>query len=296
MDKIKSEIIEREEIVLNDQQNKMIINGWGEEVLENTVTEKITYLSDLPDSLSADKAGKAGGLKVKGYISYPSDKSKQYPCIVWNRGGYENKGAIDQFTARGMFGLIASWGYVVFASQYRGSARSEGKDEVGGSDVYDILNLISFADEFEFADESKRGIEGWSRGGMMTYLTLLKNPNFRCAVLVGALSDFKSYVKTSDNRISIYKKIIGEKDFEKKLEERTIMNFVERLPNIPYLIMHGSKDETVPVEQSIKIAAKFKELNYNYRLELFEGGDHYLKKYRKEVDEMRRKWLEKFLR
>ena len=76
--------------------------------------------------------------------------------------------------------------------------RSEGKDEIGGNDVNDILNIISLADEFDFADKTKWGIEGWSRGGMMTYLTLLKNPNFRCAVLVGAISDLKSYVETSD--------------------------------------------------------------------------------------------------
>jgi dipeptidyl aminopeptidase/acylaminoacyl peptidase len=281
MDKIKSEIISREEIVLNDQQNKMIVSGWGMEVFDNTTVEKIDYLSDR--------------LKVHGYIAYPNDQSKKYPCVMWNRGGYENNGVIDQFSARGMFGLIASWGYVVFASQYRGNARSEGKDEIGGRDVNDILNIMSLADEFDFADNNKWGIEGWSRGGMMTYLTLLKNPSFKCAVLVGAISDLKNYVKTSDKRISIYKNIIGEKDFDKKLDERTILNSVDKFPNIPYLIMHGKNDETVPVEQSIQIAEKFKELKYDYRLELFEGGDHYLKKYRKEVDELRRKWYEKYL-
>jgi dipeptidyl aminopeptidase/acylaminoacyl peptidase len=281
MDKIKSEIIKREEIVLNDQQNKMIVSGWGKEVFDNTIVEKIDYLSDE--------------LKVHGYIAYPNDQSKKYPCVMWNRGGYENNGVIDQFSARGMFGLIASWGYVVFASQYRGNARSEGKDEIGGSDVNDILNMMTLADEFDFADNNKWGIEGWSRGGMMTYLTLLKNPNFRCAVLVGAISDLKNYIETSDKMISIYKNIIGEKDFEQKLEERTIINFVDKLPNIPYLIVHGKSDETVPVEQSIRIAEKFKELKYNYRLELFEGGDHYLKKYRKEVDSLRKDWFKKYL-
>ena len=282
MDKIKSEIIEREEIVLNDQQNKMIVSGWGKGVFDNTTVEKIDYLSD--------------GLKVHGYIAYPNDQSKKYPCVLWNRGGYENNGVIDQFSARGMFGLMASWGHVVFASQYRGNAKSEGKDEIGGSDVNDILNMMTLADEFDFADNNKWGIEGWSRGGIMTYVTLLKNRNFRCAVLVGAISDLKNYVKTSDKRISIYKNILGEKDFEKKLEERTIMNFWDKLPNIPYLIVHGKSDETVPVEQSIRIVEKFKELKYDYRLELFEGGDHYLKKYRKEVDELRRKWYDEFLR
>ena len=275
-------ILHKEKIHLTASQNKMIVSGWGEDVINNTIVERITYLSD--------------GLKIPGYVAYPNDQSKKYPCIIWNRGGHENKGVIDQFSARGMFGQIASWGYVVFASQYRGNARSEGKEKVGGSDINDILNLIPLANYFTFADNERWGIEGWSRGGMMTFLTLLRNPNFRCAVLVGAISNFKYYVQSSDSRNSIYKKIIGEKDFEKKLEERTITNFIDRLPNIPYLIMHGKNDGTVPVEQSINIAAKFRELNYDYRLMLFEGGDHYLKKHRKEVDEMRKKWYEKYLK
>jgi dipeptidyl aminopeptidase/acylaminoacyl peptidase len=281
MNKTNSMILDRSEITLSEAQNKMIVSGWGKDVLNNTTCEKIDYTSD--------------NLKVHGYIAYPNDHSKKYPCIIWNRGGYENSGVIDQFSARGMFGLIASWDYVVFASQYRGNSKSEGKDELGGNDVNDILNIMTLADEFEFAEKSKWAIEGWSRGGMMTYLTLLKNPNFRCAVLVGAISDFKNYTLENEKRASFYKKLIGEEDFEKKLEERTIINFADKLPNIPYLILHGKSDETVPVEQSIKIAEKFKELNYDYRLELFEGGDHYLKKFRKEVDSLRRDWFKKYL-
>jgi dipeptidyl aminopeptidase/acylaminoacyl peptidase len=291
MDKIKSAIKNRKVIVLDEQQNKMIASGWGKNVLESTVTEKIAYSSDK--------------LKVKGYISYPLDKSKKYPCIIWNRGGLGNKGAIDSFTARGIFGQIASWGYVVIATQYRGNDGGEGQDEFGGDDVNDVLNLIPLAEEIENADTTKWGIEGWSRGGMMTYLALLKNPNFsvkdgyasgvRCAVLVGAISDFKSYVQSNENRIDIYKNLFSEKDFEKKLEERTVINFVDKLPNIPYLIMHGKSDDTVPVEQSIKIAEKLDELDYEYKLVLFDEGDHFLKKHRKEVDEIRKNWYEKYL-
>jgi len=276
-------ILHREIIELNNSQNKMLISGWGKDVFENTIVEKIIYLSD--------------GLKIKGYLAYPKDnENKKFPCIIWNRGGYENKGAIDKFSARGMYGLIASWGYVVFASQYRGNAGSEGKEELGGSDVNDILNLIPLADEIPFADKDKWGMEGWSRGGMMTYLTLMRNSNFKCAVLVGAISNLKDYVLTSDNRNSIYKKIIGEDNFEKKLEKRTIINFVEKLPRIPYLLMHGKSDETIPVEQTIEIAKKFDELNFNYEIKLFEEGDHYLKKHRKEVDELRRRWFDKYLK
>jgi hypothetical protein len=57
----------------------------------------------------------------------------------------------------------------------------------------------------------------------------------------------------------------------------------------------GGSDETVPVLQTIEMAKKFYELNIIYRLVLFEEGDHYLKKHRKKVDEMRRTWFDKYL-
>jgi len=275
-------ILERKKIELNSSQTKLIISGWGEEVYENSVVEKITYLS--------------GNLKVKGYLAYPKDGGGKYPCIIWNRGGYGDKGAIDRFNAKGIFGQLASWGYVVFTSQYRGNDGGEGEDEIGGEDVNDVLNIIPLADELHFADKNNWGIEGWSRGGMMAYLTLLKNPDFKCAVLVGAISNLKKYVGSSDNRNSIYKDMIGKKDFEKKLEDRTILNFTEKLPRIPYLLIHGSNDETVPVSQTIEIAKKFKESGIEHHLVIMENGDHFLKKHRKEVDQLKKDWYRKYLK
>jgi len=112
MSKEKPTILEKEIIILTQSQNKLIASGWGQEVLDNTIGEKIFYKSD--------------GLRVRGYISSPIDKSKKYPCVIWNRGGIGNKGVIDSFTARGIFGQLASWGYVVFATQYRGNDGGDG--------------------------------------------------------------------------------------------------------------------------------------------------------------------------
>ena len=274
--------IEREKIVLNEAQIKMLISGWGKEVYENTIVERIIYLSD--------------NLKVKGYLAYPRDNSrKKFPCIIWNRGGYENKGAIDSFTAKGMFGQIASWGYVVFASQYRGNAGGEGKEELGGSDVNDILNLIPLADELEFADKEKWGMEGWSRGGMMTFLTLKQNKNFRCAVLVGAISNFKINANKNPDIKKYYSELIGEENLEEEINKRSAINFAEQLPKIPYLVLHGLADEDVSPLQSIELSKKFYGLNIPHRLVLFEDGDHYLKRHRKEVDALKKMWYVKYL-
>ncbi len=280
---MSSNIIDRDEIILNETQNKMIESGWGEEVLKNSTVEKITYLSD--------------GLKVKGYLAYPKsvESNQKFPCVIWNRGGYLNKGAIDHFTAKGMFGQIASWGFVVFASQYRGNAGGEGTENLGGDDVNDILNLIPLADELNFSDKTKWGIEGWSRGGMMTLLTLKQNHNFKCAILSGAISSLKQNADDHPELKKSYKEIIGTKNFNSELEKRSAINFVKDLPDIPYLIMHGGADKTISPLQSIELAKKFSELSYKYRLVIFEDGDHFLKNYRKEVDDIRKYWFKKYL-
>lgn len=278
----KPKILERKKIELSEQQLKMLKSGWGSETAETTITESITYISD--------------GLKVKGYASYPKNPKGKIPCIIWNRGGYKDKGAIDLFTASGMFGQIASWGYLVLASQYRGNSGGEGEEELGGGDVNDILNLIPLADEFEFADRNNWGMEGWSRGGMMTFLALMKNPSFKCAVLSGAITNIKHYADENPKTKEFYKTIWGEKNYSSFIEDRTIINKVEKLPQIPYLIMHGGNDETVPAHQSIEFAKKLAGMNYPLRFILFENGDHFLKTHRKETEQLRKFWFDKYLK
>ena len=282
----KPAILNKEEIRISAPQNKMIASGWGQDVLDNTITEKITYLSN--------------GLKVKGYISYPVDGSKKYPCVIWNRGGIGNKGVIDSFTARGLFGQIASWGYIVFATQYRGNDGGEGKDEFGGDDLNDVLNLIPLADEIEIADVEKWGIEGWSRGGMMTYLTLTKTDIFKCAIVSGGIANLRCSSDESPFMRRLYEVTMGKyqgEEFYQKCESRSIVKFADKLAKTtPILIIHGTEDERVLPHDSLDLSYKLLELKIPFRLVMLEGGDHFMKKHRKEVDEMRRMWYEKYLK
>jgi len=278
-------IIERNKIELSDTQNKMIKSGWGEDTLNNSVVEKMTYRSD--------------GLKVKGYLAYPSDESGKYPCIIWNRGGIGERGAIDTFTAKGVFGQIASWGYVVFTSQYRGNAGGEGNDEFGGDDLNDVLNLMPLAEEIECADTEKWGIEGWSRGGMMTYLTLTRNHNFKCAVITGGIANLGCSSDESKFMRRLYEVTMGnygDDNFKQACESRSILNFSEKLSRTtPMLILHGTADNRVLPHDSLDLSYHLLDHDIPFRLVMLEGGDHFMRKHRKEVDEMRKKWYEKYL-
>ncbi|MFC1533220.1 alpha/beta hydrolase family protein, partial [Thermodesulfobacteriota bacterium] len=118
----------------------------------------ITYLSD--------------NLKVKGVITFPQDfkPSKKYPIIIHNRGGFYERGRIVTTVRVGRD--YANKGYIIFEPQYRGVAGGEGREEFGGREVNDIINLLKIAKSFSFVDEKNTFIIGRSRGGMMTYLAI----------------------------------------------------------------------------------------------------------------------------
>ena len=283
---MNSKFIERHEIKLSEMHSKMIMSGWGKEAYENSTVERITYFSD--------------GLKIKGYIAYPKDTSRKYPCVIWCRGGAGNKGAIDSFTARGIYGQLASWGYCVFASQYRGNDGGEGHDDFGGDDLNDVLNLIPLADEVPQANNEVWGIEGWSRGGMMTYLTLTKTNFFKVAIVLGGIANLRCNSEESKFMRRLYEHTLGnyeEDEFKNRCETRSIVNFADKLSKTtPILIIHGNADSRVLPHDSLDLSYKLLDLKIPYRLVMLEGGDHFLKSHRKEVDEMRKNWFEKYLK
>jgi dipeptidyl aminopeptidase/acylaminoacyl peptidase len=283
---MKSTILDRSELNLNSTQIKMIEGAWGRKSIEDTLVEKITYLSD--------------GLKVKGYIAYPKDDSKKYPCIIWCRGGIGNAGKIDSFNACGMFGQLASWGYVVFATQYRGNDGGEGEDEFGGKDINDVLNLIPLAEEIPRANSHIWGIEGWSRGGMMTYLALTKSDIFKAAIVTGGIADLRCNSKESNFMRKLYESNLGSaesNEFESHCSSRSIINFPEKLSRkTPLLLIHGTADKRVLPHDSLDLSYKLIENNITFRLSLLENGDHFLKTHRKEVDRLRKEWYSKYLK
>jgi dipeptidyl aminopeptidase/acylaminoacyl peptidase len=277
-------IVEREEINLPQHLQKMIVSGWSEDTLNNTVVESIVYLSD--------------GYKVKGYLAYPKyiPEGTKLPCILWNRGGAKSRGAIDRFTAKGMYGEMARWGYIVLASFYRGSIKGEGEEEFGGADVNDIINLKKAAEELPFADTTRWGIEGWSRGGMMTWLTLQRDHDFKCAVLVGAISNLKEYSERVPSFKEHYYALVPNGDFEAELAKRTAVNFPDAYPmDVKFLIIHGGADETVPVRQTYQMAELLTNQGITHRTVILENGDHYLKNQRKEVERLKKEWYNKYL-
>ncbi len=92
------------------------------------------------------------GLKVAGLVVKPRNgQAPRYPVIVYNRGGLLDIGKLDTPNILDFYEL-ASQGFVILASQYRGNDGGEGREEFGGTDVDDVTNLLSIAATLPYAD------------------------------------------------------------------------------------------------------------------------------------------------
>jgi dipeptidyl aminopeptidase/acylaminoacyl peptidase len=244
----------------------------------------ITYMSD--------------GLKINGFMVRPKEAGL-YPCIIFNRGGSRDLGALTVGSAIHTLGHVAKSGYIVIASQYRGNAGSQGKEEFGGSDINDVTILPEVLSEVEGADTDRIGMYGWSRGGMMTYIALTEMDQIKAAAVGGAISDAYLSFKNRPAMEDLANELVPDfqKNREAELDRRSAIKFVDKFPkDVPILLLHGNSDWRVSSEHSLMLAMEFNKYRIPYRLIIFEGGDHGLSEFRPEIDDRVVRWFDRFVK
>jgi dipeptidyl aminopeptidase/acylaminoacyl peptidase len=270
------------EVKLKDTKHRMVLKGWGEAVADGIELNRIVYNSE--------------GIPVKGYIAKPVNITGKLPLIIWNRGGDEKNGLLDDFLAFGILGEIASWGYIVAASMYRDA------DEFGGADVNDVINLMNLASGIKDSDGINIGMEGWSRGGMMTYLALTKTDKVKCAITVAGLANLKRNFLINNYLDKKFEELFPEKsgfDREKEIRKRSAVDIFRDInTSTSLLMMHGTADDKVSFEDSLELYEQLNSVSASakYEIEIIEDGDHYLSRHKQFVSEKRRKWYGKYLK
>ena len=241
------------------------------------------------------------GLKVVGFMVKPhNSRATRYPVIIYNRGGLLDIGKIDTPNILDFYEL-ASNGFVILASQYRGNDGGEGREEFGGADVNDVTNLLSVAAGLPYADPKNIFFYGLSRGGMMTFLALRKGAIVNAAAVVGAVFDLEGALEPAKLRapgiVELITKLIP--DYTRRgsvaLNERSAMNWPEEV-NIPLLIIHGGEDEEVPVAQALAFATKLSGLHKPYELAVYAKDIHEAANNRRDRDTRIVAWFKRFLR
>jgi dienelactone hydrolase len=228
----------------------------------------------------------SGGLKVSGFVFKPKETAgKRLPAVVYNRGGVGRGSEIGPNTFLYLYEMhhLASEGFVVLASQYRGYDGGEGKDEVGGADLDDVLSLVALARSLAYVDAERVFMMGHSRGAMMTLQAIHRGAPVRAAVVVGAPTD----LVLSRQENPVVRDLArthwagGESRLEENIEARSAVRWAERL-TAPLLIFQGGADPAVSPRHATALAQKLDVAGNLYELVVYAKDDHFVTRNKEE--------------
>lgn len=232
---------------------------------------RITYLSD--------------GLRVVGFIVRPLIAGRRLPLIVFNRGGLLDIGKIDTPQLLNFYHL-ASEGFVIAASQYRGNDGGEGQEEFGGADVSDVINLRNLAASLPYVDASNVFFYGLSRGAMMTFLALRRGATVNAVAVVGGLFDVEQALEPTKKRapgiVERVMKLIPDYGTA-ALRDRSVIQSADQV-TVPVLILHGGTDEEVPPAQALAFASRLEDLRKPYEIVVYANDTHEITNNRQDRD------------
>jgi dipeptidyl aminopeptidase/acylaminoacyl peptidase len=234
------------------------------------------------------------GLKIYALLTTPEGEAPRdgWPAIVFNHGYIPPD--IYRTTERYIAYVdeIAKAGYVVFRIDYRGHDASEGEATGAyGSPGYqiDVLNAVASIKQFPGVDPNQIGMWGHSMGGYLTLRTMVISEDVKVGVIwAGVVASYTdllynwrhngSFTPSPSSRGISWRS--GWIDIYGSPEDNPV--FWDSISATSYLadlsgpleLHHGTKDEDVPLEFSIRLAEQTRNMGKIADLYTYEGDNH----------------------
>lgn len=171
---------------------------------------------------------------------------------------------------------FAKAGIACIGITQRGFGRSEGEpDFVGPKTLAGLVYGLELFKKEPYVDATSIGIYGYSRGGIAASLLACRLEGIKAAIFGAGVYDFKKAyeeVTIEGIRANIDKETGST---EMAFAERSSILEMDNL-KAPVLILHGSADPNVPVNQAYLLEEKLKALNKDYEIQIFDGVGHWV--------------------
>lgn len=219
------------------------------------------------------------GVELNYYIIKPSnfDENKQYPLFFYVYGGPGNQQVTNSYgySDYNWFRMLAQKGYVVACFDGRGTG-GRGADfkkvtyrNLGHYECIDAIEAAKWFGKQAWIDESRIGIFGWSFGGYLSSLCILKgNDVFKSAIAVAPVTTWRYY----DN---IYTERFLQRPQENidGYDNNSPLNFADRLKG-NYLLVHGTGDDNVHFQNAIDLVTALEKANKQFEFRVYPNKNH----------------------
>ncbi|MBI3168909.1 MAG: alpha/beta fold hydrolase [Chloroflexi bacterium] len=239
------------------------------------------------------------GLKIYALLTVPNGEPPKggFPAIVFNHGYIPPD--VYKTTERyiAYVDQIARSGYVVFRIDYRGHDQSEGEATGAyGSSGYqvDVMNAVASLQQHPDVNPEKIGMWGHSMGGYLTLRAMVISDDVKAGVIwAGVVASYPDLLynwrRTGSFTPSPSSRGVGWRtswieQFGTPEQNPTFWDSVSATSYLtdlsgPLELHHGTADEDVPVEFSIRLAELARQDGQIANLYMYEGDNHNISKY-----------------
>ncbi|WP_144528556.1 S9 family peptidase [Peribacillus simplex] len=218
-------------------------------------------------------------LQIPAFYFKPNTQSEKIPVILYVHGGPESQ-------IRAVFNPVLQYflslGYAVITPNVRGST-GYGKTYTHLDDVRkrmdsvrDLVSLVDWLKKEGCADPNRVAIMGGSYGGFMVLAAISHYPELWSAAidLVG-ISSFRTFLK----KTSPWRRKLREVEYGTIEKDGNFYDLIDPLKladriTSPLMVLHGSNDPRVPIEESEQIVNKLIARNHPVKFICFENEGH----------------------
>ena len=219
------------------------------------------------------------GTPLNYYTITPAnfDKQKKYPVLIYVYGGPGNQQVANSYGYADYYWyhMLSQQGYVIFCFDGRGTGgrgaqfKKQTYGNMGHMECEDAIEAARWLGQQPWVDKERIGIWGWSFGGYLSTLSLLKgNDVFKMAIAVAPVMNWRYY----DN---IYtERYLGlPKDNAKGYDDNSPLNFADRLQG-NYLLIHGTGDDNVHFQNSAEMVEKLEAAGKQFDFRIYPNKNH----------------------
>lgn len=244
--------------------------------LMSTNTARLDSLKLTPPEMVIVKAAD-GKTDLHGLLFKPAnfDPNKKYPLYVSVYGGPHSKSVRNSYQMSSSAQRVAQLGFIVWTQDNRGLVNRGKKFE---TETYLKLGQVDLADQTAgvkqiaqrpYVDGSRVGVFGWSYGGYMTSIMMLKEPEvFHVGIAGAPVTDWRNYDTIYTERYM--------RTPQENLEGYDLGSALPYAKNLKgkLLILHGSVDNNVHPGNTIQLIDALIKAQKKFELTLYPAARH----------------------
>ncbi len=219
------------------------------------------------------------GVQLNGWMIKPAnfDPTKKHPVFMTQYSGPGSQQVTDNWKGPNYwwYQMLAQKGFIIACVDPRGTgARGEEFKkmtylQLGKYETIDQIEAAKYLTKQPYVDPNRIGIYGWSYGGYMSSLCILKgNDVFKAAIAVAPVTNWKWYDTVYTER---YMRTSKEND--QGYRDNSPVYFADRLKG-NYLLMHGVTDDNVHLQNTMEMTNALINANKQFDTYVYPNRNH----------------------